>query len=229
MPKLTAKDINWLTKNQPNLMLFTRPDRYILEGKMQFNRSFNKTPIKDAYYIRLEQPYSDNEVPTVIETGGRLKAVIEKYGLDGPEDLHAYPDWVACLAAPQDLRLSFLPDPKTEILFRKYIEHYFYSQSYYEQNYPKWPWDHFSHGVYGLLDWYDENIGLQQALNETARAIREQADKYPGASAAKMVSRAMTRDSFNPRSKCLCGRGSNYLQCHRSYIKLALALRKSAS
>lgn len=205
--------------------MFDRPDRSILEGTLHFNRSYSGLTIEDAYQIRLELPYKDGSRPHLEEIGGRLKSVF----CDHPEftslaDIHAYPDWSLCLAAPQQWTLEYFSSPKMRILLCDYIEPYFYAQSFFERNGGRWPWPPLPHGLKGIVAWFIDNQGRPDAVKETAREVRKLAKKGDK-SAIRMVARAMRRNSFIPRERCLCGSKRSYLQCDPCLTRLALAIR----
>lgn len=226
MPRLTNDDTRWLAVHHSSLVIYQRPDRTVIEGTLRFHRSFEGVAIEDAYSIRLELPVIDSALPLLTDTGGRLRAVLDSHPeFDGEQvHLHAYTSWKLCLAAPQELRLVYLSNPTLELLFSRYIEPYFYSQSFFE-HYGTWPWSHLPHNFGGILEWYDANYLLPGAAKETATEIHKHANKHSAQRAISMVTRARRRDGFVPRNRCLCGSKRNYLQCHPSYIKLALALR----
>lgn len=226
MAKLTANEETWLATKHPSLVLIHRLNYTVLEGALRFHRVYENVPIEDIYKIRLELPHNPKLLPRLTETGGRLQEVLSKRAdVQGPADLHAFPDWRLCLAAPQELRLNYLNNPSVKVLFDKYIEPYFYSQSYFEAI-GTWPWRHLPHGVDGIIEWFANNSNLPGSAKETAQAVRELA-RDDNQRAIRMISRAMQHDSFAPRNKCLCGANQNYQQCHRMLPKLAIALRQN--
>lgn len=227
MTRLTAKETSWLATNQPGLIHFERPTCTITEGKFRFNLVHEDNPLDDSYDIRLELPYDSKLRPRLRETAGRLQAVYESRQLSSPADMHIYENWNLCYAAPQEITLLYLPQPDIALFFEKYVGPYFYAQSFFEK-YGKWPWDHLRHGAKGLIDWFILNYTLPGAVRETAVEIHKLAKKQH-ADAVEIISRSRRYDSFNPRSKCLCGSKYPYLGCHPTLSKLALALRQYAN
>ncbi len=226
MALLTTDEQNWLYANHPGLTLFQQPDRTVILGRLRFNRMYEEEQtINDVYKIRLEIPYDSSRKPRLLETGGRLKEVFDnRLEFTKLADIHANEDWSMCLAAPQQWALKYLPNPDIRILFRDYIEPYFYSQSFYQQH-GKWPWPHLPHGLRGIVLWFVGNYDTPGAAAETAREVHRLAKKdHPPA--IRMVARAMRLNSFTPRERCLCGKKRSYLQCHPRLPKLALAIRQ---
>jgi hypothetical protein len=227
MPKLTTSERKWLGESH-GLLLFERPDMSVIEGPVRFHRTFydsqemHEVEIEDKYDLRIELPHADRR-PRLLETAGRIRSVYDAHPeLTTSADIHVNADWSLCLAAPQQWTLKYLKDPSLITLFRDYIDPYLYSQSFFQQ-YGRWPWLHLPHGLDGILTWLRQNTDVPGAARETARGIRRLANDSDRA--ANMITRAQRRDSFNPRAKCLCGSGRQYLQCHPYMFKLALALK----
>lgn len=227
MARLSTEDKAWIASNFSSLAVIERPKYSLVEGRFYFRGDYDGVTIEDDYMIRLELASSGESLPRLFETDGRLKRVLAAH----PEfenklvELHIYPDERLCVGATQDLRLNFLPNPSAELLFDRYITPYFYSQSYFEQH-GKWPWSHLPHDSYGILAWYAENSAIVGAARETAASLRTLATN--NINAQHIIDRAMRMDSFSPKSKCLCGSGKKQSQCHRQFMKLALALRQFA-
>lgn len=228
MPRLTSSEKRWLAKHHPSILLIERATLTALEGKFRFRRKYNGHIIEDTYSLRISVP-ADESIPKVSETKGRLLKVLAKH----PEfkgdlsELHMYTSEQLCLAAPQELRLIYKPNPNIKVFLTRYVEPYLYSQSYFEEH-GWWPWPHLPHNTAGMLEWYRENYSLPSAAKETAVEIIKLAKK-DNVAANNLIMRAKRRESFNPRSRCLCGSGQTYLKCHPTYARLALQLRQLAS
>jgi hypothetical protein len=227
MPRLLNTDRSWLANNFPSLVIVERPEYSLIEGRLHFHRAYDDVAIEDEYTIRLELPMSPKALPRLTETAGRLRQVLKNH----PEfkgrlvELHMYRNEQLCLAAPQDLRLNYLPNPSAELLFDRYIVPYLYSQSHFERL-GRWPWPHLPHDTEGIIAWYNQNSTTPGAAKETAASLKSLADSG-NERAQQMIARAMLHDSFSPNSKCLCGSSRKQMQCHRTFMKLALALRPS--
>src|SRR5579884_1503772 len=164
MGRLTTKDKKWLAKHYPGLNVIERPKFSLVQGQLHFHRTYNNTPIDDTYNIRLELFEDDARLPRLTETGGRLEKVLNNHPEFGGKlvELHINSNGTLCLAAPQELRLKYLPNPDIRVLFEDYVVPYFYSQSYFEKN-DDWPWEHLPHDTYGIIAWYIDNAQLAGA------------------------------------------------------------------
>jgi hypothetical protein len=215
-----------LSERYPRLLISDLKDRIVIRGTLDFNRTFNKTRIQDAYSISLTL-LKNGAPPTIHETGGRLQNIFdthrERLRLKKIIDLHVYSGGKLCIMAPQEWEVNTELRQSLPKLFDEYIEPYFYSQSFLVQN-GKWPWPHLPHGLSGIIAWFEDNHLVPGAVAATVKEIKELAKK-PKSSASEMVARAKRRNSFVPRERCLCGKKESYLKCHPSLTKLALALR----
>lgn len=222
MSKPTESDLEWLRENYRSLFYFRSGGSTIIEGTLSFSRAYKGVTRTDAYSISIDLPDVTDKLPKVFEKGGRLKSVQEKHGLKKLADLHCYSSGELCLAAPQQLTLTFLPKPSLSQLIEVYVVPFFYSQSYYEE-YTEWPWPHLPHDARGLLAWFHENADMSGAASETIKELRKLKTK----AATETLARGARADSFNPRARCLCGRKKSYLECHPRLVKLAFDIRST--
>ena len=231
MARPSTKDREWLANNQSQLLLLERAKTFIIKGNLCINHSYEGAVRDDAYTIRVELADDATTLPKVYEKSGRLQKVLDSHPefLDNKAELHMYPSGRICLAAPQELRLDYLPNPSLELLVGGYIVPFFYTQSYFEE-FRKWPWKHLRHGASGLVEWYLENTHRKDAIAQTIKALEESvSDNLDRSVANGYIERGKRRESFNPRNKCLCGSGKTYQMCpgHMPLTKLALAIRYS--
>ena len=91
---LTEEDQKWLLNEYQGLSVIHENGVKVVSGKFDFWVSHEGVELTDTYQIRIElQPSSVSDLPTVIETEGRIKKVAE--GRSIPiEDLHTYRNWV---------------------------------------------------------------------------------------------------------------------------------------
>lgn len=223
MSRPTEADLQWLAKHHSSLLVFRESDKTLLVGLLKFSRSYKEVTRTDAYSIEIVIPDAADQPPKAYEKAGRLRKVMEKYGLKELADLHCYRSGRLCVAAPQELTLTFLPNPSLAVFFESYLVPFFYSQSYYEE-YGKWLWPHLPHNAQGLLEWFNENSTLVGAASETIKELH----KLDGNGAQRVLARGSRPDSFNPRATCLCGGARPYIECHPRLIRLALAMRSSS-
>jgi len=235
MALVSKAEIDWLRQAYPKLISIYNSESLVLEGPIDFNLTYrigsNDLDIKDTYRIRLELPINKPDIK-LKEIDGRLERVLKDNKLIRA-DLHIYDNGNLCIAAPQELTLRYFSNPNISDLFNKYIEPYFYSQSYYQRTDGRWPWEHFKHNTDGIIEWYIENWQLAGSDVETAKEIVKLSlpPFVETAKAKKLIERAKRFESMNPRSPCLCGIGKSYLQCrlaHRQLTNLAIAIRTIA-
>ena len=151
--ELTEDDKDWLHKKYPDLRLASENDVSIVAGVFNFEAVYSGHRIADSYKVRIELKASAlSEMPRVRETGSRIKQVAKSRKID-LADLHTYDDGTACLCVKPDEAVYF-PD---NFHFQKFIEElvvpFFYANSYFEQ-YGNWPWETYSQGSLGWLEWY---------------------------------------------------------------------------
>lgn len=227
MTQLSKSDSSWLLARYPRLVVVELRTMTVVKGVFDFACSHNARTITDAYSIRLELPKDPTQKPTLEEVGGRLKRVLAAHPeLKNRElDLHLYTSGKSCIMTPQEWELDYLPNPDIKRLFTKYIEPYFYSQSYFERH-SAWPWPHYGHNTTGLVQWYIENWQIDNAASMTASEISKLIGRDDEADV--MAEMAVDQKRFSFWDLCLCGSGKKYLVCHPALAKLADELRKTA-
>ena len=218
--ELTEKDKDWLRKNYPGLTLTSEDGIAILVGEFYFDAIYNNYRITDSYKVAIEFKASVvSELPAVRETGSRIKQVAKVKNI-ALADLHTYMDGTACLCV-KPAEAQYFPDG---FCIQKFIEElvvpFFYAQSYLEQN-GTWPWETYSHGSLGWLEWYFEQQSAPSIVTtEFIQSLQSQGDW-------KRIRRALTRKD-GPKSYriCFCGSSKSYWNCHRKAFR---GLRKLAT
>jgi hypothetical protein len=227
MLTLTPKTRAWLSKRYPRLLVSELKDRIVFRGTIDFNRTYNGVPIRDAYKITLVL-LKDGTRPILFEVGSRLQNVYKSHRkqLESMVDLHVYRQGNLCIMAPQTWSLDPGLRQNVKRLFTDYIEPYFYSQSFFEASgCQQWPWKHYSHNANGLVEWYLDHTSTKGAASRTAKEIKKLANRHKQKQAILLIQRAENETSFSFWNPCLCKSGDKYLDCHPLLAKLTHELR----
>jgi len=124
------------------------------------NLSFSMAPaglprIEDSYSIRLELPTrASSSTPQVFETGGRIARHI---------DNHVYTNGALCLGSPWMLRRVIGTPPDLVTFVNHCVVPFLYAASCREKNGGDLPFSELAHGNAGLLDDYEQILGLRGA------------------------------------------------------------------
>lgn len=210
--KITDDDQKWLLKNYPRLSISQENGIDIISGAFDFSAVYEDYAIQDTYQIRIElQPSSVSDLPTVIETEGRIDSIAKKRNIP-IIDLHTNPDGTACLC----LRLeesNYFPDGYSlPIFIEKLVKPFFYAQNYFE-NQNTWPWDTYSHGDLGWLEWYF----AQKHLSPTETQIFLENLKKRGLWSEISIELSK-KGGIKGHHLCLCGSKNKYRNCHPNVL-----------
>lgn len=170
--------------------------------------------INDSY--KVEVTFRKNKIPSVVETGGRIKRYSFKKRSLSLSDLH-YPYEIACLSSPDKLWLFSLERINTESVlefFKSYVIQFFYAQSYYQKN-NKWPWKNLEHGIIGLLEQYSTspNFILHYIIHK-----RTKANLFPINSLEyrriESLNAKLRSYKIRGHRRCICRSGKKFWNCH---------------
>lgn len=209
--ELTENDQDWLQKKYPGLTLTSENGISIVVGEFSFDAVYNDHRITDLYEVRIELKSSAlSELPRVRETKSRIKQFAKARNIN-LADLHTYEDGTACLCV-KPAEIQYFPD---KFCFQKFVEElvvpFFYAQSYFEQN-ATWPWETYSHGSLGWLEWYFD----QEATSVTKEFINHLQSQRDW----KIVRRTLMRKGgLKGHHACLCGSSKSYRNCHQKVFK----------
>jgi len=211
--QLTEDDKDWLQKRYPDLSIKSEKDVLVVVGVFTFDAVYNSCRISDSYDVQIElKANALSTLPRVRETSSRIKQVAKsrKYDL---ADLHSYTDGTACLCVKPEEK-EYFPD---DFCFQKFVEElvvpFFYAQSFFEKN-GSWPWETYSHGSLGWLEWYFDQE--TPSLNTTKEFVDNLHSQYDW----KKIRRALTRKGgVKSHRACLCGSTKSYLNCHQKAFK----------
>ena len=207
--ELTETDKNWLQERYPELNLTNKNGVLVIVGIFNFDAVYNDCRIADSYDIQIELKANElSTLPRVRETSSRIQKVAKSRSIDLP-DLHTYDDGTACLCV-KPAEASYFPDGFSfQIFLENLVVPFFYAQSFFEQN-NNWPWETYSHGSLGWLEWYfDQEFTSAELTSLYLQELRHQNDW-------RKIHRALTRKG-GPKSYrvCFCGSSKSYWYCHR--------------
>jgi hypothetical protein len=210
---LTEDDHKWLLNRFQGLSVTKEDGVIVVYGDFNFWRSYKGVELSDTYQIRIElQPSAVSDLPTVIETGGRIKKVAEERNIP-IIDLHTYSDGTACLCVKL-AEPSYFPDGFS---FRTFIEDlvepFFYAQRFFEDH-NTWSWDTYSHGVLGWLEWY---LDQGNHSSESTESFLEILSKSQGWQyILKELSKKRGVKGHHP---CICGSKKKFRNCHKNVLR----------
>jgi hypothetical protein len=178
----------------------------IWTGVLEFDREYREYRISDSFEIAVGTYDYPTHLPFVTETGGRIKAIAEKYHLKDIRDVHWTNGSGACLCVRQEEKIKFPPGSDFVYFIDNLVIPYFYGLSYFEEN-GRWPWLEYSHGGLGLLEYY-----AKDPVEQTASSIAVLANVFTG---DKDNWRKYRTQLMNPNSNkaCICGSGNSFSRC----------------
>lgn len=220
--ELTENDKDWLQTRYPELSLTNKNGVLVVTGVFDFNAIYNDFRIADSYNIQIELKASEiSAMPRVCETSSRIKKVAKTRKIN-LADLHTYDDGTACLCV-KPAEVSYFPERFSfQIFVEQLIVPFFYAQSFFEQK-GDWPWETYSHGRLGWLEWYfdqecasftiTKNFLLQLGAQRDWKGIRRD---------------LLRKGGVKGHRACLCGSLESYTKCHPKAFKGLLKLAYDA-
>jgi hypothetical protein len=178
-------------------------------GDLDFYAEFSGHAIRDQYLVSITVPGGyPNEIPAMRETGGRTKAIADKYKITDLRDLHCNPDGgVACVCVKQEEKARFPTNSNLLTFVDQLAVPYLYGLSYFDE-FKKWPWPEYAHGPLGILERYTEDL-----TGHTRGNIIFIAPSFTG----DVKNRKKYREHLlKPGYKklCPCGSGKFFSVCH---------------
>ena len=173
------------------LHLFVNGDQVVIRGTFPVR---HKGEELDRYAITITFPpdYPDG-LPAVREVGGRIPWI---------GDHHVYTSGVACVILPEARWWEFPPNTPFFVYLRGPLHNYFLGQTVVASGKP-WPFGEHRHGLDGIMDFYAEQLGTNDA---------------------KMIVRlleSVASGECRGHLPCPCGSGTRTRDCHPRVIAVA--------
>lgn len=227
---LNDNDKEWLQAHYPSLKVHVK-DKKLFEiiGSLRFSMAFSGegkpyvidpppnnnegVKIEDEYKVRIELRGSEfSNLPQVYESDDRLEKIVRDRNLK-LEDLHINPSGAACLCIQQEETDNLPSGFNLKDFFNNLVIPFFYAQSYFEKN-NTWPWGQYSHGVWGLVEWY-----LKQK-NPTKQATEDFLDRLKRYSREwqLLVKWLAPKYRVKGHHQCACGSSEKFRNCHKDVL-----------
>lgn len=198
-------EINEITRKYPNLRLEKEDDILIWKGEINFDSVYKGYRIIDSFQCNIFiLPNYPAKIPLFQEIGGRTEKIAEKWQIEDLRDLHCAPKYhVACLCVRQEEKIKFPQGSSLLDFIDKLALPYLFALAYFE-DYGKWPWKTYSHGVLGILEYYGNNE-VKLNIDEIIKDFRQ--DKYWRKYRKYLMKWQDTR-------LCICGSKKLFSECH---------------
>lgn len=162
----------------------------LVTGNLYFSASYNNECLEDNFLIELKIPTDyPEQLPMVKETGGRI-----------PQSFHHHDSGTLCLGVPSQVKMKFQENPTLLRFIDEAIIPYLYSFSY-QDRYNKLPFDEFSHGGKGIIEYYSQLLKLESQIEILG------------------FLRILVDDDYRGHQFCLCGSGERVRDCHGKQLK----------
>jgi hypothetical protein len=210
---LNESDKKWLQEKYPGLTINRENGIQVMSGEFYFDALYQEERITDTYEIRIELRSSAlSDLPKVSETASRIKKVSEDRNIP-LADLHTYEDGTTCLC----VRLAepgYFPDGFSfQTFMEELVVPFFYAQSYFERS-GNWPWETYSHGILGWLEWYFD----QEVI--TPEITGEFMTKLKSTYGWKILRDELIKDhGIRGHHLCICGSTKRYRNCHNKVFR----------
>ncbi len=171
---------------QPDIELALRgADDMVVRGMVRFCIDHGGRTYRDGYEVEIAIPrdYPDS-MPTAKETAGAIPVDFHHFAKSGN----------LCLAAPVELMRVFTQDRTLSCFISRLLLPYPFSYTYY-RDHDDLPHGELSHGLLGLLEYYQEFFGVGPIT--TMKLLKLLADT-----------------SAPPLMPCPCGNGRKLQDCH---------------
>ena len=177
-----------LTSTYPDLSVTSDSGKIIIKGS--FPIGFEER-VLDRYQVRIQWPFTEDTAPTFREIGGRIPWIAER---------HVNPDGEACLLVPEEWLL--LPSHERSVLhyLGEPVRDFLLGQSIVERG-GTWPWGERPHGFDGLVQAYEEMLGMKGAIT-----VYKCFDY-------------LTYPKIQRQWDCPCGSGERARRCHGEHLK----------
>lgn len=223
---IKSSDQEWLSSNHPDLKISHDNNQvaeisgilafsmlFIEEGKPYIiNPDLNCSKgilIQDKYKIKINFLGTEfSDLPQVYEIDSRIKNLAQIRNLR-LEDLHVNHNGAACLCINTDESTNLPSGFNLKDFFNNLVVPFFYAQSYFEKHY-SWPWGQYSHGVWGLIEWYLEQDDVTCHL---ITDFLKRLSKYKG-EWSMLFKFLMPKHNIKGHHLCICGSTEKIRKCH---------------
>ncbi len=210
---LNENDKKWLQENYPGLTINRENGIQVVSGGFHFDAVYQGERITDTYEIRIELQGSVlSDLPKVSDTTSRIKNISEDRKIP-LADLHTYEDGSACLCV-RLAEAELFPDGFS---FQKFIDElvvpFYYAQSYFEKS-GNWPWETYSHGILGWLEWYFDQRNITPEITD------EFLTKLKSTQGWKRILSELSKErGIKGHHSCICGSTKRYRDCHNEVFR----------
>ena len=203
----SVDEVAEVQRKYPSLQLISAG---VLEGILVMDADYAGRRISDSFKVRIASTDS-SRLPSLAEIGGRTESIAKKFRID-TLDLHKNRDGTACVCVKQIEKLKFPPGSSLFHFVEELAVPYLYGLARNEKD-GRWPWQDYSHGFLGLLEFYAE--GQPTTAMEDFAEIVAIFRKEPG----WRFIRKQLRKTPSAKRACLCGSGKPIGRCHRQVRK----------
>ncbi|MCK9211566.1 MAG: SEC-C domain-containing protein [Ignavibacteriaceae bacterium] len=198
-----VQDSDFFEKEKESILTMYPKLEYIIEdglvnlsGELDFNASFENQEVFDTYLILIVFPkdYPDT-VPESFEIGNKI-----------PDNYHKNKDKSLCIAPPVDLSMKFSSNPCILNYINNLLIPYLYRYSFL-QKYGKAPFEEYSHGALGLIEYYFEFLRV---------------DSIPSLGKMLLI---VLENKYRGHLPCPCGSNKKLRHCHGSKLKILSGLQ----
>lgn len=201
----SEKEILEIKDNFPKINLISKG---AFKGQIDIDHEYQNIHIKDTFDVGIIVPNSETkEIPKMIELGGRIDNIAKKYQINDKKELHYNEKSnFACLCVPQEERIRFPYGSSFIIFINDLVIPYLFGLSFYDKN-GKWPWNEYSHGSLGILEYYGEH-NPKLTIKDV-----EYISKYIRGDNMWIEYSKQIRKP-NPEKYCICGSKKPINKCH---------------
>lgn len=187
-------NIDRLIEKYPTLHYTRSPtncDFDVIEGSFCVNATFSDLTLLLDFSISAKLYNDENIVPIIKETSGKVDSAFSHVNSDG----------TLCLAVEAEILMECITSRGLNVLkwFEQFVIPFFYSVEYYKAN-GTYPFGERSHGVRGILEFYQEAFGEDNFQKVLALL--------------KFISHRRYRGHL----PCPCGSGKRIRNCHSKAI-----------
>jgi len=182
-----------LNNSQPFLKEVSASDScVVIRGKYVVHAEMNGEPFSDSFMLEIT---IDDKFPRTVPKVKELEKRITPYNYND----HIYQDQILCLEVDTRMIIELDGNPTLSFFSERFVFPYLLGFLYY-QKHGIFPFDDYSHGKAGLLEYYC--------------AIFDVDDKYK----AKQLLGLILKNHFPSHNNCPCESGKLYKDCHYNQV-----------